>query len=101
LHVVGDAYISTTLNIGGNFTAPNIYNKSEVDSLIATPIADNSLTMSKTSGLNDALLTKASASSLVAGLSSKQNTIDSFSTLNITSIDTIDANVSGTLKTLV
>jgi hypothetical protein len=97
LHVVGNASISTTLVIGGNFSAPNIYTKSEVDSLIAEPIADGSLTIAKTSGLNDALLTKASVSSLVAGLSSKQDKIDSFSTLNTTAINTINADVSGTL----
>ena len=101
LHVVGDGYISTTLNVGGDFTAPNIYNKNDVDSLLssyAPTIADNSLTISKTSGLNDALLTKASVSSLVAGLSSKQAKIDSFSSLNLSSIDTINANVSGELN---
>ena len=42
-------------------------------------------------------MTKASASSLVAGLSSKQDKIDSFSTLNTTAINTINADVSGTL----
>ena len=101
MHVVGDGYISTTLNVGGDFTAPNIYNKSEVDSLLssyAPTIADGSLAIAKTEGLNDALLTKASVSSLVAGLSSKQDKIDSFSTLNISSIDTINANVSGELN---
>jgi hypothetical protein len=101
LHVVGNAYISSTLNVNGDFTAPNIYNKSEVDSLLssyAPTIADGSLAIAKTEGLNDALLTKASVSSLVAGLSSKQDKIDSFSTLNISSINTIDANVSGTLN---
>ena len=58
LHVLGNAYISTTLNIGGDFTAPNIYNKSEVDSLLssyAPTVADRSLIIAKTEGLNDIL----------------------------------------------
>ena len=47
--------------------------------------------------LTNGLLTRATISSLVAGLSTKQDTIDSFSTLNVTAINTIDADVSGTL----
>ena len=67
LHVVGNAYISTTLTIGGDFTAPNIYNKSEVNSLFSSfnpTIADGSLTVSKINGLSDVLLNKASKDDL-------------------------------------
>ena len=81
LHIVGNAFISTTLALGGNLTAPNIYTKSEVDRLLSTPIADGGLSIAKTAGLQDALLVRATISSRVAGLSTKQEKLDSFSTV--------------------
>ncbi len=77
-------------------TAPNIYTKSEVDSLVSTPIADGGLSIAKTAGLQDALLVRATISSLVAGLSTKQDKLDSFSTVSISEISATTAGV-GTL----
>jgi hypothetical protein len=53
--VVGDAYISTTLNVVGDFTAPNIYNKIEVDSFLLSKASQSSLNVanSNISALGD------------------------------------------------
>ena len=55
LHVVSDAYISLALNIDGDFTAPNIYNKIEVDSFLLSKASQSSLNVanSNISALGD------------------------------------------------
>ena len=55
---------------------------------------------SKASGeeLTNGLLTRATVSSLVAGLATKRDKIDSFSNLNVNAISTINADVTGTLN---
>ena len=130
---MGNAYISTTLVLGGSLTCPNIHTKSEVDALVATAptIADGSLTISMTDGLQtklddmyaiqlstqaslgntsqalvyvqqdltaltsvvdtkatqadlpNGLLTRATVSSLVAGLATKQDKLNSFSSVSV------------------
>jgi hypothetical protein len=96
---VGNAFITTTLVLGGDLTAPNIYTKAEVDSLVTTPsIADGSLSIAKTSGLQDALLVRATTSSLVAGLNIKQDSLSGNSTVTVGDLTATSANITA-LKT--
>ena len=64
----GSCAVSAVLS-AGSLSAPNIYSKTEVDALVsssAPSIADDSLAIGKTAGLQDALLTKATTASLTS-----------------------------------